>query len=163
MGICDERGFLGRIYQEPRDRWRGCTRRGPPDSRHGDRRQREQRGGCLPHSEGYRRGLPDGCGRVDCGWEDGRLERALQRQTHGADVRDALAKWLAQAQAQRLADMSRHCDRQRCPRGFLVDHVREGLGDVFATERPLPRQHLEQHAPEGPNIGAPINGLAARG
>ena len=38
--------------------------------------------------------------------------------------------------------------------GSLLQHGAEHVGDVLAVERPRPRQHLVQHAAEGPDVAA---------
>jgi hypothetical protein len=52
--------------------------------------------------------------------------------------------------------------RQRVPSGLSVDDVRQRLGDVVATERPPPGEHLEQHGTEGPDVRTLVHRPAAR-
>ena len=46
--------------------------------------------------------------------------------------------------------------------GSLFSTEASDVGDVFAVERAAPGQHLEQHDAERPDVGAAIDGLAAR-
>ena len=43
-----------------------------------------------------------------------------------------------------------------------LEHARERARDVLAEERGLARQHLVEHAAERPDVGAPVDGFAAR-
>ena len=43
---------------------------------------------------------------------------------------------------------------QRSPVGVRLQDLRQCLGDRFACEEPLARQHLEEHAPERPDVRA---------
>src|SRR6188474_924884 len=51
---------------------------------------------------------------------------------------------------------------QRAPFRISRQHIREDIRYLIASERATPREHLEQHATEGPDVSALIDGLAPR-
>ena len=53
----------------------------------------------------------------------------------------------------------RHRGRKHAPIRFAAEHRRKRVGHVVLHERGLPCQHLEQHAPERPDVRAFIDGL----
>jgi hypothetical protein len=91
-----------------------------------------------------------------------RLERARQREAHVTNIANALARVLHQTAAQVRPERRREGRRQRGPVRVAVDHARKDMRNVLAGKRRRPRQHLEQHDAESPNVRAFIDGLPAR-
>ncbi len=52
--------------------------------------------------------------------------------------------------------------RQRLPGRFLADHRHNRVGHIVAGKGSRAGQHLEQHAPEGPDVGTLVDRFAAR-
>ena len=51
---------------------------------------------------------------------------------------------------------------QCTPLRISRQHIREDIRHLIASERATPREHLEQHATEGPDVSALIDRLAPR-
>ena len=92
------------------------------------------------------------------GWDDAGSSRM---SLYFADVAQAAPRVLLQAPVEQPADWFGQIDGQRLPAHVFFDHAREGHRDVFALERTLARQHLVEDHAEGPDVGTPIDGLAA--
>ena len=90
------------------------------------------------------------------------FKRAVERQAHIANVAHTLLRVLPQAQAERLTDAGRDRGGQHLPLGFQADDRAKYFGHVLAIERAVPRQHLEEHRAERPDVGALVHDLAAR-
>jgi len=87
----------------------------------------------------------------------------VQNQLRLADVAQAQLGVLAQAAFDQPAEVGRRILGKRAPIGLPADHVGENVGDVVgAGERVGAGQHLVEHHAEGPDIGALIDGPAAR-
>ena len=91
-----------------------------------------------------------------------RRRRILEHEPRFADVAQAAPRILLQAPAQQPADWFGQIGGQRLPAHVLFDHAGERDRDVFALECALARQHLVEDHAEGPDVGAPIHGLAPR-
>ena len=52
--------------------------------------------------------------------------------------------------------------RQRVPVRFASQNGDDGVRDCVARERDVPGEHLVEHAPECPDVGPLVDGLAAR-
>ena len=76
------------------------------------------------------------------------------------DVSDPLAAILDEAPLQQRSDRLRHVRRENVPVRFEADHRAEHLRHVLAVKGASPRQHLVQHAAEGPDV-APLVSLSS--
>ena len=56
----------------------------------------------------------------------------------------------------------RSAGRQARPVDLVLEHVGEHVGDQLAGEEPGAGEHLEQHDAERPDVGTPVDRLAAR-
>ena len=65
---------------------------------------------------------------------------------------------LLQTSTQQPPDGRRRCGRQRVPVRSMVDDPDHDVRRCLSPERRLTREHLEQHAPERPQIRAPVDG-----
>ena len=66
-----------------------------------------------------------------------------------------------QAAARRSPDTGGRLCRKRLQSGSVQDR-RQRVGHGLADERSLSRQHLEEDAPEGPDVGPLVHGFSAR-
>src|SRR5262245_46721617 len=67
---------------------------------------------------------------------------------------------LLQTSMQEHTHAWRHAMRQSVPCWVALDDRSQCFRDIFSAKRPLPRKHLVEHAPERPNVAAPIDWLA---
>ena len=91
----------------------------------------------------------------------GDIECAVERQTHVMDVADALLGPCGGI----VADTGRAwatCRAGRDPLRLGTNDSGQRVGDVLAGKRTRPRQHLEQHCAECPDVRAAIDRLPAR-
>jgi hypothetical protein len=93
------------------------------------------------------------------GW---RVERALERQPHVADVGGALPQILAQADLQHADDAGWKIGWQPGVVRIPLQHLRQRQRDLLVPERAVPRQHLVEDCAERPDVRAPVRGLSAR-
>jgi hypothetical protein len=75
---------------------------------------------------------------------------------------NALLRILLQAPSQVHDERGGHVARDQTPLRLGAHHGRQRIGDVLAGKCPLPRQHLEQHGAERPDVRAAIDGPATR-
>ena len=87
--------------------------------------------------------------------------RARELDPGLADVTQPLAWVPGERAPQELVHARRKLGQLR-PVGLFADDGRDHVGERLARERALARQTLVQHAPEGPDVRAPVHGLAAR-
>ena len=87
----------------------------------------------------------------------GDVECAFECQAHVADIADALLRVLLEASSQEHDERGRQVAREQTPFRLGANHGRQRVGDVFAGKRTRPRQHLEQHGAECPDVGAAID------
>ena len=78
------------------------------------------------------------------------------------DVVQPAVRILVQTPPQQLANRRRRVRRQRAPLGLAFENRRNRVRDGLARKRGASRQHLVQHAPERPDVGALVDGLTAR-
>jgi len=89
-----------------------------------------------------------------------RARRLAQRDARVPDRLQPLARVLAQRASQQVAQPRRRGRRQPRPVGLGPHHRRQHVGDGLAREGGPSGQHLEEHAPEGPDISPPVHRLA---
>src|SRR5207249_1478268 len=92
----------------------------------------------------------------------GLLRRLAEQEERSGYVADALFPILAQAALNQRADCRRHVRGKRVPVGLAAQYGRERVAHVLAVESTFPRQHLEQHGTEGPDVRAFVYGLPTR-
>ena len=97
---------------------------------------------------------------------DGRVRLAceiLQRESRVADVgADAGVRSFSRHRRSRRRTAGGRLGGRRDQSGSRADDGGDDLGRVGAVEGATPGEHLEQHAAERPDVGAAIDGLAAR-
>ena len=86
----------------------------------------------------------------------------FQFQPRVGDGAQTLARILLEAAAQQPADRRRRLGRQRVPVRLRLEDGRQHLRQVVAREAARTGQHLVEDDAEGPDVGAPIDRLAAR-
>jgi hypothetical protein len=92
-----------------------------------------------------------------------RLRRArLERQPRLADVAQPPFRVALEAAREQRHDRYRCRGRQRRPVRCAREHGSQGVADRLAAEERAARQHLVEHAPERPDVGALVHGAAAR-
>ena len=92
-----------------------------------------------------------------------RLERALEREAHVADVAErAASDPSAGTRCSSATQRRRDVAAAALQSGSLRTTARERVGDVVAGERARARQHLVEHGAERPDVGALVDGLAPR-
>ena len=108
----------------------------------------------------------DGCARIDRARarpRSARLDqRLLELEPRRPDVRKPRAGGLLEAPPQHTTQGRRRRRRQRAPVGLVLEHRRKHERRVVALEHPLAGQRLEQADAEGPDVGAPVDGLSLR-
>ena len=77
------------------------------------------------------------------------------------DVAQTIASVLAQTTPDQRNEPERRIGRQRVPIGIAGDDGGEDIGQRRTRERLTPGQHLVEHAAEGPDVGAAIDGLTS--
>ena len=85
----------------------------------------------------------------------------LELEADVADVAVAPLRVLLHAAAQHLASARRHAGRQCAPIRLARHHGGDHVGDGVAAESLSPREHLVQQAAERPDVGTPVDRLAA--
>jgi hypothetical protein len=78
------------------------------------------------------------------------------------DIAKPTARITLEASGQQVANRARRRVRQARPIDLGAKHVRQRVRRRLALEQPAIRQHLEQHDPEGPHVGALVYHGAAR-
>ena len=78
------------------------------------------------------------------------------------DVGEAQLAVLLEAALHDVANVRGNVGGERGPLGLFHHHRGERHRDVLGVERAPAREHFEQHAAEGPDVGALVDGLAAR-
>ena len=86
----------------------------------------------------------------------------IERVTRFADVAQARLRILRQEPLEQATQRRRRRRRQQRPVRLALEHAREDVGDVVAGEQALAGEHLEQHDAERPDVGALVDGPAAR-
>ena len=92
----------------------------------------------------------------------GLCRRILQFQPRVADIAQPPRRILLQAPSQQITNPAGRLRRQSVPVGLAADDSREDIRERPARERLAARQHLEQHAPERPDVGPPVDSLTSR-
>ena len=90
----------------------------------------------------------------------GVLDPLLQGDAGVADGLEAPGLVLLQAAPDEVLDPPGHVRGELVELGLLVDDGPEHVGDRLPVEGLAAPQHLEEHAPEGPDVGAPVHRLA---
>ena len=91
-----------------------------------------------------------------------KTQRVVDLEPRVADVAQPVVHVLLKASANQPADAARGVWRQRVEIGLAAQHAGNRVRRGGAVERAPPRQHLVQHAPEGPHVGSPIDVAPAR-
>ena len=86
----------------------------------------------------------------------------LELEPRIADRTQPLARIFLETAAQQPADRRRRALRKRLPVRLGLEHGGEHLRHVVAVERAGAGQHLVEDDAEGPDVGAPVDRLAAR-
>ena len=89
-----------------------------------------------------------------------RIEHPVHGQGHVANVTNPILRLLLQAGSQHLPQARRRLLGQGVQVGVDPQHGSQRVGHVFASEGSLSREHLVEHSPECPYVGAFVDGLA---
>ena len=87
---------------------------------------------------------------------------ALEGIARFADVAQALLRVALEAPLEECPHRARRRRGKRAEVDRLAQHRGHRVGDVFALEQPLSGQHLDADDAERPDVGAPVDRLAAR-
>ncbi len=118
-----------------------------PSARDGRNRDRDRSVACCDGAFGAHR---------DCG----RLVFLDQVEARISHMLKADARIATQAAAKQPRDISRHGRGKRVPVGVVTQHGGDDLGDRPPGKRRASGQHLVEHAPECPHVGAHVHVLA---
>ena len=141
---------MTRVIVGPSDRPSAAGLRTGDPPGDGAGRQCEQQGDSpRRHSRTRSRGRP----RV--GLNSGAVDdvRSGERDTRFADIAKPRARVLVETSSQQPRDVWRNVWMD-VPVRLVARDGRECIGDRLTRERGSPRQHLVQHAPERPDVGA---------
>ncbi|HEX9713640.1 MAG TPA: hypothetical protein VGB52_13945, partial [Actinomycetota bacterium] len=86
----------------------------------------------------------------------------LESEAGLTDVSQALPRVLHETPLDEIAHVQRRRVRQRAEVGLVLEDRHDQVAEGVAFERALAGQALEEHAAKGPDVGAPIDGFAAR-
>ena len=92
--------------------------------------------------------------RCRAGWPRARLAACSSTNSAVEMSATRCRRSFSRQPLQQRANRRRHLRRERRPVRLALQHIRERVGDVFAVERTLARQHLVEHAPERPDVAA---------
>ncbi len=120
-------------------------------------RQRDRRHGRRGQGPGRAAGKGD-CPRFGLIF----FKEPRQVDTHVAGVPQAIARILHEATPHHASQPGRHRLGQLVPLRLRPQHRGQRVGNRLAAVGPLGRQHLVDHATEGPDVGARVHLLPAR-
>jgi hypothetical protein len=126
------------------------------------RRHQRRRGGSHKCQQRPRGSLTNAGGPV---LQSGRRWRSLcvfELDAHVADVSPPALQIFFQASGEQMPDPRRCCRRQRAPVRLPFQDRSDRVGSRLAGKCHASRHHLEEHAAEGPDVGAFVDGQTTR-
>ena len=91
-----------------------------------------------------------------------RVIRRVEHERRVADIAQPAARILVETAFEQPPHTGRDRHRQRVPRRLPIEDGDDGVRDGFALECALACQHLEQHAPERPDVSPLVDRFSTR-